>query len=109
MRSFTPGAGEVTAIAAEGKFTIASTNAAQFCSPSVSLLVNGEPTRVFVSPEADGNNTTPITSNGRDAAGPYGLISPDQPLTMTAQLRGDPDCTAGSRLDSLQVRVVQFK
>jgi hypothetical protein len=107
--TFTPHAGEVAAIAAEGKFTIASTNAANFCSPGVSLLVNGQPTRIFVSPDADGNNTTPISSRGGDADGPFGLINPEEPLTITAVIRGDTDCTPGTQLDSLQVRVLQFK
>jgi hypothetical protein len=107
--TITPKAGEVAAITAEGKFTYATTNAAQSCSPAVFLLVNGEPTRVFVTPDAEGNSTTPITSTGRDADGPYGLLQPGQPITVTAQIRGDVDCTPATRLDDLQVRILQFK
>jgi hypothetical protein len=107
--TFTPGDGEVAAIAAEGRFTIASTSGAVFCSPAVRLLLNGQPTRVFVSPDADGNNTTPITSPGRDADGPFGMIDAGQPLTITAQLQGDVDCTPASQLDKLVVRIVEFK
>ena len=40
--TFTPHAGEVVALAAEGKFTYATTNVAQGCSPQVFLLLNGE-------------------------------------------------------------------
>ncbi len=40
-KKFTPRAGEVDALAAEGRLTIASTNAANYCQPAVSLFVNG--------------------------------------------------------------------
>ena len=107
--TFTPRAGEVSAIAAEGKFTIATTTAGQFCGPGVRLLVNGQPTRIFVSPDDEGGSTTPVTSLGSDASGPFGLIEPGKPLTITAELRGDLPCTANSQLDRLEVRIVQFK
>lgn len=107
--TFTPAEGEVSALAAEGQFTIASTDPAKFCSPAVLLSVNGEPTRVFVNPAIDGNNTTPLTSLGHDADGPLGLIAPGTPLTITAELRGDVDCTAGSQLDRLEVRILQIR
>jgi len=107
--TFTPAAGEVAALTAEGKWTTATTNAANFCSPAVFLFVNGEPTRVFVDPTSEGNQTALEPSLGRDADGPFGLISPNTPLTITAQIAGDADCTAGSRLDSLVVRIVQIR
>ena len=107
--SFTPKAGEVAALAAEGRFTIASTDATKFCSPAVFLLVNGQPTRVFVDPEIDGNNTTLETSLGRDADGPFGVLSPGTPLTVTAQIEGDADCTADSQLNRLEIRLVQIR
>ena len=107
--SFTPGAGEVAALVAEGRFTTASTNAAQFCSPAVFLLLNGQPTRVFVDPSAEGNQTTLETSVGRDADGPFGLLDPGTPLTVSAEIRGDVDCTADSQLDRLEVRIVQMR
>jgi hypothetical protein len=107
--TFTPHEGEVSALAAEARFTIASTSAAQSCQPAIGFLVNGQPTRLFVSPDADGNNTVPIQSLGSDAAGPFGLVNPETPLTVTALLRGDVDCTAGSQLDKLQLRIVQIK
>jgi hypothetical protein len=106
--SFTPGAGEVSAIAAEGRFTIAATTAGQFCNPAVNVLVNGEPSRIFVNPESGEDSTTPVQAFGRDAAGPYGLIDPGAPLNITAELFGDADCTAGSRLDRLEVRIIQI-
>jgi hypothetical protein len=105
--TFTPQPGQVSAVGAEAQFTVATTNAMNFCSPSVFLLLNGEPTRIFLSPD-DGNTTTLVTRTANDAAGPFGLISPGTPLTVTAQLRGDPDCTASSRLDLVEVRIVQF-
>lgn len=107
--TFTPQTGEVAAVAAEARFTIATTNALNFCRPSVRILLNGEPTAIFVAPDADGNNTAPIQSLGRDASGPYGLIDPGTPLTVTARLNGDPDCTAGSQLDRVEVRILQFR
>jgi len=108
MTSFTVNAGEVGAIAAEGQFTVASTSAAQSCDPFVGLLVNGKETRVFVSPEDATNSTTPIQSNGYDADGPFGLLSPGTPLTITAVIGGDPDCTAGSQLDKLEIKIIQI-
>ena len=97
------------AIAAEGRFTIATTNVANFCNPSVSLSLNGEPTRVFVDPTDGETSTTLTTSLGRDADGPFGLIDPDTPMTVTAQINGDADCTADSRLDRLEVRILQIR
>lgn len=108
--TFTPGAGAVSALVAEGRYTVASTDPAQFCSPAVFLFVNGEPTRVFVDPDSiDTSSTTPLTGFGRDADGPFGLLNPTAPLTITAQIAGDQDCTAGSRLDRLEIRIVQIR
>jgi hypothetical protein len=107
--TFTPRAGEVAALAAEGRFTIATANAGQSCQPAVFLLLNGEPTRVFVSPDSGGDSPTPVAGVGRDADGPFGLLAPGTPLTISAELRGDPDCTAGSRLDRLEIRTVQIR
>jgi len=107
--SFTPGAGDVSAIAGEARFTIAIATAGQSCNPAVRLLINGEPTRAFIDPESGEDSTTPVQVSGRDAAGPYGLIDPGTPLTVSAELQGDPECTAGSRLDRLEVRVLQIR
>lgn len=107
--TFTPGAGDVAALAAEGRFTIATTNPMQFCQPSVTLSLNGEPTRVFVNPDTGADSTTLVQSLGRDADGPFGLIDPGTPQTITAQLNGDADCTASSQLDRLEVRIVQIR
>ena len=78
-----------------------------FCAPSIFLLLNGQGTRVFLSPD-DVNSTTLVTGTANDADGPFGLINPGTPLTVTAQLRGDTDCTADSRLDRVEVRIVQI-
>ncbi len=105
--TFTPRAGQVAALAAEAQFTIATTNAINSCQPDVFLFVNGEDTRVFLSPDDD-NSTTLVTRTSHDADGPFGLLSPGTPLTVTAQLRGDNDCTASSELDRVEVRIVQI-
>jgi hypothetical protein len=105
--TFTPQAGQVSALAAQAQFTVATTNALNFCAPSIFLLLNGQFTRVFLSPD-DGDSTTLVTRTANDADGPFGLINPGTPLTVTAQLRGDPDCTASSRLDRVEVRIVQI-
>ena len=107
--SFTPGAGDVSAVAAEGRFTIAATSAGLYCSPAVRVLVNGEPSRIFVTPESGEDSTAPVQAFGRDAAGPYGLVDPGTPLNITAELSGDTECTAGSRLESLEVRILQIR
>jgi hypothetical protein len=107
--SFTPAEGEVAAIAAEGRFTTAVTDPAQFCSPNVRLLVNGQPTRVFVNPSGEQNTTTPETTVGRDADGPFGLLEPGEPITVTATIEGDVDCTADTTLDALEVRILQIR
>ena len=107
--TFTPGAGEVAALAAEGRFTIATTDAAQYCQPAVFLLLNGEPTRVFVDPTSGENSTTPVTTLGRDADGPFGLINPGTKQTISAEIRGDVDCTPDSQLNSLRIRILQIR
>jgi hypothetical protein len=107
--TFTPRAGEVSAIAAEARFSIATTDPAESCRPAVFLLLDDKPTRIFVDPEGDANSTTIVKDSGRDASGPYGLVYPGEPLTIPAQLRGDDNCTADSQLDRLEVRVVQIR
>ena len=106
--SFSVGPGEVGALVAEARFTTATTNAAEFCSPAVRLLVNGGETRVFVDPTIEGNNTALETSLGRDADGPFGVINPGETLNVTALLRGDVDCTADSQLNRVVVRLVKI-
>lgn len=107
--SFTPQAGEVTAIAAEARFSIATTNVLNQCSPDVRILIDGRPSRIFISPEDDGDTTTLVQSPGRDASGPFGLINPGVAQTISAELGGDADCTASSQLDRLEVRIVQIR
>ncbi len=105
---FKPRGSSVGALAAEGRFTVATTDPNEFCNPAVILLLNGDPTRVFVDPESEGNSTTLETSPGRDADGPFGLIGKG-PLKITAEIRGDEDCTSDSRLDRLEVRILQIR
>jgi hypothetical protein len=106
--SFTPGAGEVGAIAVEAQFSVATTNAVNDCEPDVRVFVNGQPTRVFVSPNLDTNPTTLTQATGYDADGPFGLLSPGTPIEVTAQIRGDVDCTATTQLDKLELRMLQI-
>ena len=105
--SFTSAPGQVVALVAEAQFTFASANPGMFCSPSVQLLIDGEETRAFVGPESN-DSATAVTRLARDADGPYGLIDPGTPHTVGAQLRGDTDCTPGSTLDRVEVRIVQI-
>jgi hypothetical protein len=107
--TFTPAEGEVAALAAEGRFTTAVTDPAEFCSPDVRLFVNGEPTRIFIGPSGEQNTTTPETTVGRDADGPFGLLEPGEPITVTATIEGDADCTANTTLDGLEVRILQIR
>jgi hypothetical protein len=105
--TFTPGSAKVVALAAEAQFTLSSVAAGSFCSPDVVLLVNNDQTRVFASPQST-DSATPVVRFGRDADGPFGLINPGTPMTVTAQLLGDTDCTAQSTLDRVEVRIVQI-
>jgi hypothetical protein len=107
--TFTPAEGEVAALAAEGRFTTAVTDPIEYCSPDVRIFVNGEPTRVFISPSGEQNTTTPETTVGRDADGPFGLLEPGDPLTITATIAGDEDCTAGTTLDAFELRILQIR
>ena len=110
--TFTPQPGEVAAIAAEAQFDVASTNTTNACRPSVGLLVNGQPTRVFLAPDPAGPpfSSTIQTLNGYDADGPFGLVSPGTTFTVTALLQGDSgnNCTTSSKLDKVVVRIVQI-
>jgi hypothetical protein len=106
--TFTANDNEVVALAAEAQFTIATTNAANPCQPAVFLSVDGGETRLFIDPITGTNSTTLVQSHGYDADGPFGLLSPGTEHTITAQLRGDVDCTATSKLDTLKVSVVQI-
>jgi len=106
--TFTPQAGEVGAVAAEAHWTVATTNAMNFCAPAVLLFVNGQFTRVFLNPIEDVTSTTLVPRTGYDADGPFGLLNPGTPITVTAQIEGDADCTANSQLDRVEVRLIQI-
>jgi hypothetical protein len=105
---FKPRGSSVGALAAEARFKVATTDPAQFCNPAVILLINGDPTRVFVDPESEGNSTTLESSPGRDADGPFGLIGKG-PLKITAEVRGDENCTPDSKLNRFEVRILQIR
>ncbi|MFN8112283.1 MAG: hypothetical protein U0R51_03695 [Solirubrobacterales bacterium] len=105
---FKPKGKSVAALAAEAKFTIATADPAEYCNPAAVLYLNGERTRVFAGPEDDGNSTTLVTSFGRDADGPFGLVA-KKPLKITAAVEGDENCTPDSQLDRLEVRILQIR
>jgi hypothetical protein len=107
--SFTPKAGDVAALAAEAQFTLATTNPANSCSPAVLVPITGQQTGLFVNSDQSVVSTTPVQSFGRDADGPYGLLNPGTPISFTAQLVGDADCTAGSQLDRVEIKIVQIR
>jgi hypothetical protein len=106
--TFTPQSNQVSAIAAEAHFSIATTNSAQTCQPHVGLYVDGQPTRVTLYPMNNNTTSTLVGVTAWDADGPFGLINSGTPMTITAQLEGDPVCTADSKVDRVEVRIVQF-
>jgi hypothetical protein len=102
--TFTPQPGQAAALVLEAQFTLASTGAN--CSPAVGLLVNGQPTRAAA--ETFGTTSpTPVTELSRNADAAFGLINPGTPLTISAEAFGDIDCAPGSKLDKLEVRILQ--
>lgn len=109
--TFTPRDGQVAALAAEAEFSVAVTSPGPgiSCNPSVIVRIVGQQTGLFVSPDGDGDTATLERSLGSDADGPYGLIAPNQPVSFTAEVNGDPDCTANSRLERIEIRILQFK
>ena len=107
--TFTPQAGEVAALTAEARFSVATTTVGEFCSTGISMFLNGERTRAFVGPEEGIDSLTLTQQLGRDADGPFGLINPGTPLTLTAELNGDDHCTAGTQLERLEIRILQIR
>lgn len=107
--SFQVAPGEVGALAAEARWTIATNDPMEFCGPAIGLRVNGLETRTFIAPEEGAQSTTLVTSLGRDADGPFGLMNPNTPLEVTAELFGDDDCTPDSRLDGIQIRLIKLR
>jgi hypothetical protein len=111
--TFTPGAGRVSALAAGVEFTVATTNSAQACGPSVGVFVNGEQAQMELTPDPAGPPyaTALETLSGYGADGPFGLINPGTPITITATLDGDSGnhCTADSKLNKVEIRIVQIR
>jgi hypothetical protein len=104
--TFTPQADQAAALVLEAQFTIAS-KAGTNCSPAVGLLVNGQPTQAAA--ETSGTTSlAPVTQFGRDGDAAFGLINPGAPLTVSAEVFGDSDCTPESKLDKLEVRILQI-
>ena len=111
--TFTPRAGQVSAIAVEARFDVATTDPAKECAPGLGLLVDGQPTRASfgVDPEDPPFSTTIETLTGYDADGPFGLVNPGTPLTITAHVKGDfeNNCTPDSKLNRVEIRIVQIR
>ncbi len=111
--TFTPPDGQVTALAGEVSMDLATTDTTppiDECSPQVRVIVSdasGAIDSLFLSPFTE--SSTIVKALDRDAAGPFGLISPGTPLTLTAAVRGDTQCTATSKLNNVVIRVIQFR
>jgi hypothetical protein len=104
--SFTPQAGQVSALVMEAQFTYASANGVNPCRPAAVLFVNGQATRVFAGAPST-QSTTPVTGSGYDADGPFGLVNPGTTLNVAAAVLGQ-GCTAETQVDRIEVRIVQI-
>ena len=107
--SVTPNAGDVIAIAGEVQFTLATTNAANFCEPHVVVSRQWPGGPGLLRPKRQHKHHDAFNIPGYDADGPFGLLNPGTPLEITAELTGDVDCTAGSTLDKFQLSIVQIR
>jgi len=106
--TFTPRAGQVSAVGIEGQFTYAkSASATNDCSPALRLLLNGQDSRASANLNSTAS-TTPVTVTLHGADGPIGLTSPGTPVTIGVVTTGDPDCSAGTQLDRVVVRIAQI-
>lgn len=109
--TFTPQAGEVAAIAGEASFNSADAVAGSpTCFARARINISdaaGLVDALFLSTSS--TSTTFATSVDRDAAGPIGLLSPGQPITLSATTEGDSACAPGTQVNSVQVRILQFK
>jgi hypothetical protein len=105
--TFTPQPGTVAALALEAQFTMASTGVDP-CSAIVRLFVNGEPASNATASPPSTSSTTPVTQSDHGADGPFGLVNPGTPITITAGTFAN-DCSPDTRLDRVEVRIVQIR
>jgi hypothetical protein len=111
--TFTPVAGVVNFLSVEAKAAgLGRVDPAKECKPQVVPFVNGSrwqgggvPTpRAFEATAAEPSGLVPVAST----TGPLGLTSPGVPQTVSIQVLGDPNCTAGSVV-SVAIAVTQVK
>ncbi len=112
--TFTPATGVASFLSIEARGSnLGRVDPAKPCEPQVVPFVNGSrweaaegvlAPRAFAPSAAEPTGLVPVTG----ATGPLGLTSPGIAQTVTIQLLGDPNCTAGSTL-TVGVAVTQAK
>ena len=112
--TFTPAAGSADFLSVEARGTnLGRVDPAKPCEPQVVPFVNGSrwefaegalSPRAFTPTAAQPTGQVPATG----ATGPIGLASPGTAQTVSIQLLGDPNCTAGSTV-TVAVAVTQAK
>jgi hypothetical protein len=112
--TFTPVAGIVNFLSVEAKgANLGRIDPAKPCAPQVVPFVDGSrwefaegtlSPRAFTPTPAEPSGLVPVTG----ATGPLGLTSPGVAQTVTVQVLGDPNCTAGSTV-TVAVAVTQAK
>jgi hypothetical protein len=112
--TFTPAAGTADFLSVEAKgANLGRVDPTKPCKPQVVPFVNGSrwefaegtlTPRAFAPTPAEPTGLAPVTG----ATGPIGLTSPGIAQTISIQLLGDPNCTAGSTV-SVAVAVTQAK
>ena len=112
--TFTPATGVASFLSVEARGSnLGRVDPAKACEPRVVPFVNGSrweagegvlAPRAFAPTAAQPTGLIPVTG----ATGPLGLTSPGIAQTVSIQLLGDPNCTAGSTV-SVGVAVTQAK
>jgi hypothetical protein len=113
--TFTPKKGYIGELLAEAQFTLASAAPPGVsCTPTVRILVNGEPVIFLTGSDIPYNATTPPTGS---TGAPYtSVVSGSAPIgvtgsnaTFTADYTGDPGCTPTSKVDELKLAVLKVR
>jgi hypothetical protein len=111
--TFTPATGVASFLSVEARgVNLGRVDPAKECKPQVVPLVNGSrweaggalTPRAFAPTAAEPTGLVPVVG----ATGPLGLTSPGVTQTVSIQVVGDPNCTAGSTV-SVGVAVTQAK
>ncbi|MGC1167070.1 MAG: hypothetical protein WA862_13285 [Solirubrobacterales bacterium] len=111
--TFTPATGVATFLSVEARgANLGRVDPAKECKPQVVPFVNGSRweaggvlmPRAFAATAAEPTGVAPVAS----ATGPIGLTSPGATQTVSVQVVGDPNCTAGSTV-TVGVAVTQAK